>query len=358
MPSVPTNSEQTSDWTVFRRTLIVIGTIGFALALWRISDVLLLAFAAVLFAILLRAAARPLALHTGLSDGLALGVTVFLIVCLFVGTVSLFGATISSQLSDLSSRLPSSVKVLEEQAGINNLFQQIWDQLGSSSFSIFQSLTNVVRSLVNAAADTLVLIIASIFIAVKPSLYRRGVLLLFPKAERRQLEKTFDHIANALEQWLFGQLISMVLVGILMAIALSIIGLPSPFALALIAGVAEFIPLLGPILGGILPLIVAFGEGSTTVLWTLVVIVVIQQIESNMITPIVQRRIVSLPPALTLFAVFVFGALFGVMGLLFATPLTVVGYVAITDLYVREALGEDVAVPGEKDANPTPAHAS
>lgn len=160
------------------------------------------------------------------------------------------------------------------------------------------------------------------------------------------MDRTFGHIGGALENWLLGQLVSMTLVGVLTGIALSIIGLPSTFALALIAGLTEFIPLLGPILGGIPAVLVASGEGSSQVLWTLAAILAVQQIESNMITPIVQRRAVSLPAALTLFAVLAFGALFGTMGVLVATPLAVVAYVAVTDLYVRDALGEDVQVPG------------
>ena len=104
------------------------------------------------------------------------------------------------------------------------------------------------------------------------------------------MDRTFGHIGGALENWLLGQLVSMTLVGVLTGIALSIIGLPSTFALALIAGLTEFIPLLGPILGGIPAVLVASGEGSSQVLWTLAAILAVQQIESNMITPIVQRK--------------------------------------------------------------------
>ncbi len=343
-------SARAFDWTIFRRTLIVIGTIALALAIWQTVNVFLLAFGAALFAIVLRAAARPISHHTGLSDGWAVGLTVFLILCLFLGMAALFGTTISSQFSDFSTRIPNSLGALDDQLGVKGLSQKITEQLGSSSFSIFKNFTTIALSVFNAAADALVLVIAGVFIALKPALYRRGFLLLFPKTNRERMNRTFEHIGNGLQQWLLGQLISMTLVGVLTAIALSIIGLPSTFALALIAGLTEFIPLLGPILGGIPAILVASGEGTSSVLWTLVAILAVQQIESNMITPIVQRKAVSLPPALTLFAVLAFGALFGAMGVLVATPLAVVAYVAVTDLYVRDALGENVAVPGSPAA--------
>jgi predicted PurR-regulated permease PerM len=338
--------ESSWDWTVFRRTLIVIGTIGLALALWQTSNVLLLSFGAVLFAIVLRAAARPITRYTKLSDGPAVGLVLLLILCLFLGMAALFGSTISSQFSDLSTRLPGSLGALEEQLGVKDLSQKISSQLGSSSLSIFQSITNIALSVFNAAANALVLVIAGVFIALKPSLYRRGLLLLFPRSNRAQMERTFGHMGGALQHWLLGQLVSMTLVGVLTCIALSLIGLPSAFALGVIAGVTEFIPLLGPILGGIPAVLIASGEGFSQVLWTLAAILAVQQIESNMIVPIVQRRAVSLPPALTLLAVLAFGALFGTMGVLLATPLAVVAYVAVTELYVRDALGEDVQVPG------------
>jgi predicted PurR-regulated permease PerM len=348
-------NRRVSDWSVFSRTLIVIGTIGLALALWQASSVLLLSFGAVLFAIVLRAAAKPIARHTWLSDGAAVGLVVFLILCLFLGIAALFGSTISSQFSDLSSQIPSSLGALEGQLGVKDLSRKISSQLGSGSLSIFQSISNIALSVFNAAANALVLVIAGVFIALKPSLYRRGLLLLFPKTNRARMDRTFGHIGGALERWLLGQLVSMTLVGILTGIALSIIGLPSTFALALIAGLTEFIPLLGPILGGIPAVLIASGEGFSQVLWTLAAILAVQQIESNIITPLVQRRAVSLPAALTLFAVLAFGAIFGTMGVLLATPLAVVAYVAVTDLYVCDALGEDVHVPGSAQDQPASA---
>jgi predicted PurR-regulated permease PerM len=339
-----------SDWTVLRRTLIVIGTIALALALWQIANVVLIAFGAVLFAIILRAAARPISRYTGMSDGLAVGLTVFLILCLVLGILAFFGATIGTQFSELSARIPTSLGAIDERFGVKGLSAKITEQLGSSSFHIFQNLTNIALSALNAGAAALVLVVAGVFIALKPNLYQQGALLLLPKTSRARVEETLSHIGAGLQQWLLGQLLAMALVGALTAIAFSIIGLPSTFALALIAGFAEFVPLLGPVLGGIPALLIASGEGVSAVLWTLGALVTVQQIESNLITPLVQRRTVSLPPVLTLFAVLAFGALFGAMGLLLATPLAVVAFIAVTDLYVREALDEDVPVPGSQEA--------
>jgi predicted PurR-regulated permease PerM len=132
--------------------------------------------------------------------------------------------------------------------------------------------------------------------------------------------------------------------------ALWLIGLPSPLALGLIAAIGEFVPFLGPILAALPALIIAGSQSTEIFLWTLAAFVVIQQIESNLIAPIVQRETVSLPPALSLLSVLAFGVVFGPLGLILAVPLTVVAYVLVKKLYVRETLGEETRVPGEETA--------
>ncbi|HET9199563.1 MAG TPA: AI-2E family transporter, partial [Dehalococcoidia bacterium] len=122
---------------------------------------------------------------------------------------------------------------------------------------------------------------------------------------------------------------------------------PAALALALLAGLAQFVPLIGPIVAAVPALLIALSEGWQIVLWTLMLYVAIQQVESNVITPLVQRQAVSLPPAVTLFAVVAFGLLFGPLGLLVAPPLAVVALVAVKKLWVRETLGEPTEVPGE-----------
>jgi predicted PurR-regulated permease PerM len=124
------------------------------------------------------------------------------------------------------------------------------------------------------------------------------------------------------------------------------IGVPAALALALLAGFAEFIPLVGPVVAAIPALLIALSEGLQTAFWTLLLYVAVQQVETNVIQPVVQHRLVLLPPAVTLFAVVGFGLLFGSLGVLFATPLAVVIFVALKKLWVREMVGEPTDLPG------------
>jgi predicted PurR-regulated permease PerM len=141
----------------------------------------------------------------------------------------------------------------------------------------------------------------------------------------------------------------MTFVGVLAALGLWLIGLPSPFALGLIAGLLDFVPFVGPILGALPAVLIASTVDGATVLWTILLFTVIQQLEANVVFPLVGRRMVSLPPALALFAILATGVLFGPLGLVVGFPLAVVVFVLVKKLYVRETLGEETPVPGEKE---------
>jgi len=125
------------------------------------------------------------------------------------------------------------------------------------------------------------------------------------------------------------------------------IGLPSPFALGFIAGALDFIPFLGPILGALPAALIAFTVSTEDVLWTMLAMFIIQQIEGNVIFPLVEKRMIAIPPALALFAIVAGGVVFGTPGLIFGFPLAVVVYVLVKKLYVRETLGQETPVPGE-----------
>ncbi len=171
--------------------------------------------------------------------------------------------------------------------------------------------------------------------------------MLFPKQRQPEVADTLDAAGEALRLWLGGQVLAMVIVGVLVALGLSFVGVPSPLALGVIAGVTEFVPIAGPVLGAIPALLLASTQGWHTVGWTFLVFVIVQQLESNVIMPLIAGRVVALAPAVGLFAVIVMGVLFGPLGLLLGYPLAVVADVAIRKLYVQQTLGERVAVAGE-----------
>jgi predicted PurR-regulated permease PerM len=202
-----------------------------------------------------------------------------------------------------------------------------------------------------ALAALVVVIVAGIYIAISPDTYRNGLVKLFPRRAQAQINATLDDAGEALRRWLAGQLLAMIMVGLMVTAGLALVGVPSALALGLIAGVTEFVPIIGPVIGAIPALLLASTQDWNTVLWTLVVFVVVQQVESNVIMPLVAGRAVAVPPAVGLFAVVAIGVLFGPLGMLLGYPLAIVIDSAVRRLYVRQALGEDVEIAGEKPSS-------
>jgi predicted PurR-regulated permease PerM len=338
-------------------TLVVIALGALAMLLWRFAEVFLLVFAAVIVAAILHAIADPLVRRARVSRTAGLWVAILVLVLAIGGTAWLFEAQVGGQVGAALSGAQGGLGALGERFGVPELPGQVSEALqrSLSPGDIMGKVTSIGTAALAAIANLVLVLFGGVYLAMDPRLYRDGIVKLFPAAARGKVAETMDNAGRALKLWLLGQLVSMVLTGLMTWAALALIGLPSAAGLGIIAGVAEFVPLIGPFAGAVPALLVASGLGWTMVLWTAAAFLVVQQIESNLIQPLVTRRAVSVPPALLLFSVVAFGLIFGTLGVLLAVPLTVVVFVAVAKLYVRETLGEPAEVPGEKKPAPAPA---
>jgi predicted PurR-regulated permease PerM len=336
-----------TDADFLRRILILIGVAALALLLWQIRAVLLLVFAAVLVAVVLRVIAAPIATHLRLSGGWALTLAALLLTGFIALALGLFGSEVIGQSQELARILPEAWEAFKTRFGLTGIDQQMMEQAGNARSALLFNVAGFVFSAGAAIVNLVLVVMGGLYIAAAPALYRDGLLQLVPEGRKELAEDTITTAGNALRLWLVGQLGAMVLVSILTAFGLWMLGIPAPLALGLLAGLAEFVPLVGPIAAAVPALLLAVGGGYEMMLWTAGLYLVVQQIESNVITPLIQNRTVQIPPALTLFAVVAAGVAFGPMGVILAAPLTVLAYVAVKKLYVREALGEPTRVPGE-----------
>lgn len=336
-----------TDTEFIRRVLIVVGILAGAAALYLLSDIILLIFGAVLLAVVLRAIARPLEARTGLGPKMSLVAAGLGVATLIIGVGILFGAQISDQLSLLVERLPAAAASLSK----SEPFQSVSEVLkGSSVGNLLANALSWGTAVFGGLATLFVVLIAGIYIAISPHTYRDGFLMLFPKGAQEQVSATLDAAGESLRLWLGAQLLAMILVGTMTGIGLALIGVPSALGLGLVAGMLEFIPIVGPVVAAIPALLLASTQSWELVAWTLALFVVVQQVESNIIMPLVSGRAVDLPPAVGLFAVIAIGILFGPLGLLLGYPLAIVTDVAVRRLYVRQTLGEKVAIAGETSA--------
>lgn len=324
---------------VFTWKVLIVALIGGLLFVgWQVSGALLLVFAGVLLAILLLRATAGVRRVSRLSQPLAFGLVLVVLAALTVVVLWFMGSTLASQFSQLSDQLSAGIRQLPEQVR-----SQISD--GSLSTALVSRLRTAATSVMTFLADVVVVVFAGIYLAATPDLYRRGLVLLVPPSGHDRAREVLDATGEALWKWLIGQLISMALVGMLTYTALLLLGIPAALALAVVAAVLEFIPLIGPILAALPAIVIAFAVSPTTALWVAGAYLVIQQVEGNLIQPLVQKRVVSLPPVVTIGAVVAGGTLFGIMGMFLAAPLAVVSLVLVNYLYVRDRLGERPRFP-------------
>ena len=195
---------------------------------------------------------------------------------------------------------------------------------------LFPFLAN---SLAAVAGLVLVLFLAAYF-AVDPGLYRRGVMRLIPPKRRKRADELFEELSALLRQWFLARLLAMVAVGLITGIALAFMKIPAAGALGLIAGLLEFVPFVGPIASAVPAVAMALIVSPSKAVYVVVLFVILQQLEGNLITPLLMKNRLDVPPAVTILAVSALGIVFGIVGMLVAEPLSAVLIVAVRELYV------------------------
>jgi predicted PurR-regulated permease PerM len=253
------------------------------------------------------------------------------------------GPDLVAQMRNVASTLPEAANRVAGLLGLGSMADLIKD--GTTASAIGGLATRVIAwstTIAGALGSFLLIVFGGIYLALDPRLYRDGLIKLVPPAIQSNVGVTLDDAGQALKRWLRGQVVAMLLVGVFTSLGLWLSGVPSAFALGVIAGLAEFVPIIGPILAAIPALLIASSQDLQTVALALAVLVVIQQVESNLITPLIADRMVSIAPAVGLFAVVAMGVLFGPLGLLLGFPLVVVIDVAVRRLYVHDTLGQPI----------------
>jgi predicted PurR-regulated permease PerM len=342
-------SRPTGDATFIRRVLMAIALVALALSLWQLIDILLLVFGSVLIAVLLRFMAAELSRRTGLGMRWALAASVVTLVALVAAAVGFLGPLLAEQLSGLADRLGRDLTRLTEQLRLGTLGDLLKETSAVSTLGPWIGrLLAWGATTVTAVTSLILVVVGGFYIAADPDLYRRGLLALTPPAAQPSIAATLDDIGIALRRWLIGQLGAMVLVGTVSWLAFMALGLPSAAALGLVAGIAEFVPMIGPVAAAIPALLVAASMDWQTLLYTLVIVVLIQQLENDVVIPLIINRTVAIAPAVGLFAILALGVLLGPLGLLFGFPLAVVIDAVVRRLYIREALGEPVETARDK----------
>lgn len=336
-------------WTVLVASLLLMA--------WRASDLLLLAFGSLLGAVMFRSAAR-LMQKIGVrnwSAALVLGILLVLAAFGAIGyllTVQ-FGSEIAAMLGNLPGTLANIERGLSTNVVGRALVQAASAAAGGSQ--IADHLSDLARGAGQIMINFIIVIVGAMFIAGDPRPYRNAVILLTPPPARRTMERAVQEISFALRLWIKAKLITMFFMALVISGSLWMAGLESWAALGLLGGLSEFVPYVGPA-AALVPAIGLAASGGGDLLWrTAVAFVFARVIEGWILTPFINRRVVSIPPALTLFTILGVGAVFGIYGVFFAGALLVVAFVGVREFYLRDTLGEDInGVPRDHETPPDP----
>lgn len=319
-----------------------------------VANVLLLIFAGGLCAVFLDAVASALMKRTRLPRGAAVAVVVA--VALAVPTIVglAVGPGVAEQITGLFRSLPETwagVRVWLEGTrwgpGLLAWTPDIRHALSLDAPSV-HGITVFFKTLFQGVIGVFLVVVVGVYVALSPPLYVGAALRLVPRARRERFREVARAVAHALRRWLAGRFVAMATIGVLVAVGLSIIGVPYPLAFGFIAAVLEFVPYVGPVAAAIPALLVALAQSPVMALLTVALFVAVQLLENYVITPMVEQRAVHLGPAVLVSTQVLMGVLFGGLGVLLATPLAVVAVVAVQMLYVQDTLGETTRVLGER----------
>jgi predicted PurR-regulated permease PerM len=347
-----------------------IGAVGFAALLlftWHFAATLFLIFAGVLLGVALNAMTDRLGRAVHLPHWLRLAVVCLVLASLLSGAAFLGGATIAQQATALSGTIKSqlaSVKTFLEKNGIDTSYLNLGNAgapssasttgapgaeaapthnlpdastLASSGGAIVSQTLKLLLGTVSAVGNFFIVIFLGLTFAAQPGVYRSGLLFLAPARHRARTTVIVDRTGETLQRWLIAQMITMSVVFLVTWIGLSIIGIPGAFILGIQAGLLTFIPTVGALVGGLIVVLASLASGWAAAASAFVLFLGIHVLESYILTPMLQREALDIPPA-TLFAFqILLGVVFGIWGLALALPLMAIAKVIIDDFKAGEA---------------------
>lgn len=346
------------DAPYIRRVIIavLISLLGLALALflWHAVRVLLIGFAGVLLAVLLRSIAEGITRVTRLPNGWALALTLLLLIVLLVGLCLSLAPGVIEQGNEMAKKLPEAAQSLKhriEQTGWGKQIVQLVDGAKQSAptTQAAAKATGVLKSTFAVVLDLVVILFLGIFLAAQPRLYVDGLSFLFPPAMRPRICQVLQRCGYTLRWWLIAQAIDMVVIGVLTAVGLYFLKVPLALALGVIAALFNFIPNFGPLFSYIPAVLLAMVISPEKALYVTLLYIVLQSIEGYVLLPLLQRGAVDTAPALLIASQVLLTLLVGGLGLALAAPLTACAVVAIKMLYLHDILGDPVELPGKKE---------
>lgn len=305
------------------------------------AQAFLLTFAGVLFGTALQGLAGVVSRALGWRHVPSLAAALAVLLLLAAGAALWIIPSVANQLTTLADKVAQAYDAVRHGAAQSRL--GTWLPGGAASIrqqlgGFLAQAAGILATTAGALGALVFVVFVALYVAGSPDVYRRGALRLVPPRHRARAGEILSSLATTLRRWLLGRLVSMTAVGGATALGLWLIGIPLPLTLGVIAGLLGFVPNFGPLASAVPAVLLAFTVGPSHVLYVAILYVCINLADGYVLTPWLQKRAVALPPALIIVNQVVMGALWGVLGLTLATPLSACLLVLTRELYVKDTL--------------------
>jgi predicted PurR-regulated permease PerM len=321
----------TADMMKFgRRVFAAVLIIGVVAAIVYSLEIFILVFAGILLGVSLRTAGEWLSAHSRLSINGSMAVVLIAFGGVLFGTLAMFGVQIANQADQLFWAVSQAYSQFHDKLATYHIAG------GFNGLNLEAPVRTAAVSVLQVAAYIVLVLFVTLYISINPQMYTELFLSFFRRASRAGVEMLLADIASALRWWLVGQLIAMAVVGVITTIGLLIIGAPMALPLGVLAMLLTFVPYIGAIVSAVPAIVLALTKGSHMVIYVMLVYLVAHVVEGYIVEPMIQRRLVYLPPAMILAMQFLLHLLIGIVGVMFATPLMVVAMVLIKELYFNQ----------------------
>jgi predicted PurR-regulated permease PerM len=318
-------------------TVAIVTAVLILAALWLFARTLAL----LALGIAIAAALAPLVarLEERIPRTLAVLLVYLAILVIFVLIASIILPPVFVQVQDIAERAPELIseveRLYERYAPVGEIpvVDQLVDQLGQ----VLGRLVAVPLGLASGLIDLVLILFVSLYTLIEAPRMRRFALSLFPEGRRPRVDHILNSMAQAMGGFIRGAVITAIIIGVVTSIGLSLIGIPYPLVLGLVAGVLELLPYVGPIIASVPMLIVALLQSPTQALIVLVFFVILQQLESNVLVPNIMKTQTEISPLLSIIAIVAGASLGGILGALVAIPIA-----ASLRVFVREVVAPAV----------------
>jgi predicted PurR-regulated permease PerM len=314
----------------FLATLAGVVAAGLLYAGWLGRTVLLLVFAGWLLSLVLASGARLLQAHTPLKRGPAVFVAALAFLVVLGGIGTLIAADLADQVRHMSERLPAAIGRLQSRVASWGI-----PVAPPDSRAMARRAAGLASSLVGAVGGLVFVLFLGLFFALEPDPYRKGLRWFVPARHRERAETIADRVSAAVGRWMVARVATMVVVAVATSAGLAALGIPSPLALGLLAGLMDFVPNVGPLLAAAPALALATEEGTTKILLVAGLYVAVQTLESYVIAPLAEEKAVRLPVSLILAVQAFLGFVAGPLALVFATPLLAAAVVLLRGVWPK-----------------------